>query len=92
MDRLTVNMHALFNPKSVAVIGASDNMSKLGFHVMKSLTNVNKSFWLTLSKIHNHPENERKLLDNAIRNTTVDAVKQVKSMVDLTKMVMVKVK
>lgn len=39
MDRLTANMHYLFNPNSVAVIGASDNMSKLGFHVMKSLTN-----------------------------------------------------
>ena len=32
-------MHALFNPQSVAVIGASDNPSKLGFHVMKSLVN-----------------------------------------------------
>lgn len=31
-------MHALFNPESVAVIGASDNPGKLGFHVMKSLT------------------------------------------------------
>ncbi len=30
-------MNSLFNPKSVAVIGASDNPSKLGFHVMKSL-------------------------------------------------------
>ena len=30
-------MNSLFNPKSVAVIGASDNLSKLGFHVMKSL-------------------------------------------------------
>lgn len=32
-------MHPLFNPESVAVIGASDNPSKLGFHVMKSLVN-----------------------------------------------------
>ena len=31
-------MEAIFNPKSVAVIGASDNQGKLGFHVMKSLT------------------------------------------------------
>ncbi|MFH1954735.1 MAG: CoA-binding protein, partial [Pseudomonadota bacterium] len=31
-------MKALFNPLSVAVIGASDNPGKLGFHVMKSLT------------------------------------------------------
>jgi len=31
-------MEAIFNPKSVAVIGASDNPGKLGFHVMKSLT------------------------------------------------------
>ena len=30
-------MHFLFNPQSVAVVGASDNPSKLGFHVMKSL-------------------------------------------------------
>lgn len=28
----------LFNPSSVAVIGASNNPAKLGFHVMKSLT------------------------------------------------------
>jgi acyl-CoA synthetase (NDP forming) len=32
------NLHALFNPSTVAVIGASDNPGKLGFHVMKSLT------------------------------------------------------
>ncbi len=32
-------MNSLFNPESVAVIGASDNPSKLGFHVMKSLVN-----------------------------------------------------
>ncbi len=32
-------MHSLFNPETVAVIGASDNPSKLGFHVMKSLVN-----------------------------------------------------
>lgn len=32
------NMQALFKPRSVAVVGASDNPSKLGFHVMKSLT------------------------------------------------------
>ena len=31
-------MERLFNPKSVAVIGASDKFDKLGFHVMKSLT------------------------------------------------------
>jgi acetyl-CoA synthetase (ADP-forming) len=31
------NLHALFNPSTVAVIGASDNPAKLGFHVMKSL-------------------------------------------------------
>jgi len=31
-------MHALFNPASVAVIGASDKTDKLGFHVMMSLT------------------------------------------------------
>lgn len=32
------NMDALFHPASVAVIGASDNPGKLGFHVMTSLT------------------------------------------------------
>lgn len=31
-------MAGLFKPKSVAVIGASDKFSKLGYHVMKSLT------------------------------------------------------
>jgi acetyl-CoA synthetase (ADP-forming) len=31
------NLHALFNPSTVAVIGASENPGKLGFHVMKSL-------------------------------------------------------
>jgi len=34
-----ISMKALFNPRSVAVIGASDNSDKLGFHVMKSLIN-----------------------------------------------------
>jgi len=37
MDKLKANMDLLFNPRSVAVIGASDKESKLGFHVMKSL-------------------------------------------------------
>lgn len=32
------NLDPLFKPRSVAVIGASDNPGKLGFHVMKSLT------------------------------------------------------
>ena len=31
-------LKSLFNPETVAVIGASDNPDKLGFHVMKSLT------------------------------------------------------
>ena len=31
-------MEVIFSPRSVAVIGASDNPGKLGFHVMKSLT------------------------------------------------------
>jgi acyl-CoA synthetase (NDP forming) len=30
-------LHKLFNPASVAVIGASENPAKLGFHVIKSL-------------------------------------------------------
>jgi acetyl-CoA synthetase (ADP-forming) len=32
------NLHRLFDPRSVAVIGASKNPGKLGYHVMKSLT------------------------------------------------------
>jgi acyl-CoA synthetase (NDP forming) len=36
-QRFFENMKALFNPGSIAVIGASDNPEKLGFHVMKSL-------------------------------------------------------
>ncbi len=31
-------MKHLFNPRAIAVLGASDNPDKLGFHVMKSLT------------------------------------------------------
>ncbi len=38
MDMKIGNMNILFNPKSVAVIGASEKEAKLGFHVMKSLT------------------------------------------------------
>jgi len=38
MERGLAAMEAIFNPRSVAVIGASDNPGKLGFHVMKSLT------------------------------------------------------
>ena len=33
-----MNMKTLFNPGSIAVIGASNKPDKLGFHVMKSLT------------------------------------------------------
>lgn len=32
------NLEAIFNPETVAVIGASRNPGKLGYHVMKSLT------------------------------------------------------
>ena len=32
------NLKALFNPETVAVVGASENPGKLGYHVMKSLT------------------------------------------------------
>jgi len=35
---LLQNLKTLFNPQTVAVIGASENPDKLGFHVMKSLT------------------------------------------------------
>jgi acyl-CoA synthetase (NDP forming) len=38
MDKFKANMDIMFNPRSVAVIGASENPGKLGFHVMKSLT------------------------------------------------------
>ena len=38
MEKIAANMDPLFNPRSVAVIGASENSGKLGFHVMKSLT------------------------------------------------------
>jgi len=41
MDITKGNMNILFNPKSVAVIGASEKETKLGFHVMKSLTEGN---------------------------------------------------
>lgn len=39
MERLIVleKLSRLFGPSSVAVIGASDNFDKLGYHVMKSL-------------------------------------------------------
>ena len=36
--RIHENLRKLFNPTSVAVIGASENPDKLGYHVMKSLT------------------------------------------------------
>ena len=38
MKPFSQNLNALFSPKSVAVVGASDKPDKLGFHVMKSLT------------------------------------------------------
>ncbi len=37
MKRESLGMDAIFNPRSVGVIGASDNPGKLGFHVMESL-------------------------------------------------------
>src|SRR4030067_3823261 len=37
MEKKWEAMEAIFNPRSVAVIGASDNQGKLGSHVMKSL-------------------------------------------------------
>jgi acyl-CoA synthetase (NDP forming) len=37
-SRFFQNLEALFSPSTVAVIGASDNPDKLGYHVMKSLT------------------------------------------------------
>jgi len=38
MERKWQALDAIFNPKAVAVIGASDNPGKLGSHVMRSLT------------------------------------------------------
>ncbi len=38
MGKKMKHMTSLFNPRSVAVIGASNDPGKLGFHVMKSLT------------------------------------------------------
>jgi acetyl-CoA synthetase (ADP-forming) len=40
-NRVFSNLKFLFSPSSVAVIGASENPAKLGFHVMKSLTSGN---------------------------------------------------
>jgi acetyl-CoA synthetase (ADP-forming) len=40
-NRVFRNLKTLFSPSSVAVIGASENPAKLGFHVMKSLTSGN---------------------------------------------------
>ncbi len=37
MEKKWEAMEALFKPKAVAVIGASDNPGKLGSHVMRSL-------------------------------------------------------
>jgi len=39
MSLIQANTETMFNPKTVAVVGASDNPGKLGFHVMKSLIN-----------------------------------------------------
>jgi acetyl-CoA synthetase (ADP-forming) len=38
MSKKELNLHALLHPRSVAVVGASANPGKLGYHVMKSLT------------------------------------------------------
>jgi acyl-CoA synthetase (NDP forming) len=38
MEKKWEQMESIFHPKSVAVIGASDNPGKLGSHVMRSLT------------------------------------------------------
>ena len=38
MEKNWVALNAIFNPDSVAIIGASDNPGKLGSHVMRSLT------------------------------------------------------
>jgi len=38
MEKKLANLKRLFEPETVAVVGASGNPSKLGYHVMKSLT------------------------------------------------------
>ncbi len=38
MDRIMENLSRLFYPETIAVIGASSNPAKLGYHVMKSVT------------------------------------------------------
>lgn len=38
----------LFNPRSIAVIGASEKPEKLGYHVMKSLTVQGQPTWSTI--------------------------------------------
>jgi len=38
MKEGTRALHTIFNPDRIAVVGASDNPGKLGYHVMKSLT------------------------------------------------------
>jgi acyl-CoA synthetase (NDP forming) len=38
MGKKPAGMDTLFNPRSIAVVGASDNPGKLGSHVMRSLT------------------------------------------------------
>jgi acyl-CoA synthetase (NDP forming) len=38
MDKKWEGLNVIFNPRAVAVIGASDNPGKLGSHVMRSLT------------------------------------------------------
>jgi len=37
MGKKPAGMEAIFNPRSVAIVGASDNPGKLGSHVMRSL-------------------------------------------------------
>jgi len=38
MEKTLAGMDTIFNPRSIAVVGASDNPGKLGSHVMRSLT------------------------------------------------------
>lgn len=41
-------MDYLFNPRSIAVIGASENPEKLGYQIMKSLTMKEQPSWKTI--------------------------------------------
>jgi acyl-CoA synthetase (NDP forming) len=44
---VTLNLNKIFNPKSVAIIGASDVEGSVGYAIVKNFTQLEKSIWLT---------------------------------------------